>query len=194
MRAAPIGSAAGSSASAAAPTSSINASEYGFGGSGGGASWAVAASTPAAASGLVADSGGATGCSLAGTSERAAPIGGRRPGCFSSRKKTLKMAVMTWKCFECGRRFKKRSTKHVCVQYPTCARTMSACGPRSLNSIAKSEPAGDGKGDHPRCPSLPYGATMVAIAEHWPGVAAPGCPAKPHIVASRSTRTAAAPS
>ncbi len=60
------------------------------------------------------------------------------------RVKTFGIAVMTWKCFECGSRFRKRSTSVACVQNPACASRTSAPGRASWNIGAKSEPAGEG--------------------------------------------------
>ena len=39
---------------------------------------------------------------------------------------TFGTAVMTWKCFECGSRFRKTRTSVECVQKPACAKKMSA--------------------------------------------------------------------
>jgi hypothetical protein len=47
---------------------------------------------------------------------RFSAIGWRRPRGVRSLKKTFGIAVMTWKCLECGRRLRKRRTRVECVQ------------------------------------------------------------------------------
>ena len=69
---------------------------------------------------------------------------GSRPGGVRSRAKTFGIAVMMWKCFECGRMFAKISTRVECVQKPMIARIDRFSGPASSRSEAKSDPAGFG--------------------------------------------------
>ena len=101
-----------------------------------------------------------------------AAIGGRRPAGSRLRAKTFGMAVMTWKCFECGSRLRKRRTSVECVQNPARAAKISAPADQPWRIPAHSEPTGAGHGDHepPYC-SPASGAVIVAMTSHWCGVA-----------------------
>ncbi len=56
---------------------------------------------------------------------------------------------MMWKCFECGRMFRKTSDSVACVQKPTCASTISVPAESEIacRITAKNDPAGDGQNE-----------------------------------------------
>jgi hypothetical protein len=94
-------------------------------------------------------------------------IGSSRPAGSRLRRKMFGIAVMTWKCFECGSRLRKISGRVACVQKPARATQMRTAGDSPANIAAKRDPMGAGKIDHAPCQvSSPMGARMVVTAAH----------------------------